>query len=88
MLWEVIIMSLEKRVIKAIKVNLENEFEISLESNLVFDLEVDSFSKLMIICGLEEEFSITIDETEFEDIELVSDIVEKIRTKYPQIVGE
>lgn len=81
-------MSLEKRVIKAIKVNLENEFEVSLESNLALELEVDSFSKLMIICGLEEEFSITIDESEFEDIELVSDIVEKIRIKYPQIAGE
>lgn len=81
-------MSLEKRVIKAIKINLENEFEVSLESNLAFDLEVDSFSKLMIICGLEEEFSLTIDESEFEDIELVSDIVEKIRIKYPQIAGE
>ncbi|WP_291634768.1 acyl carrier protein [Clostridium sp.] len=81
-------MTLEERVIKVVKINLENEFEVSLESNLTQYLEVDSFSKLMILCGLEEEFSLNIDELEFEDIKLVSDIVDKMRKKYPQIEGE
>jgi len=81
-------MSLEKRVIETIERNLEKKREVKLESRLVEDLEADSFSKLMIIAGLEDEFSVTIDEEDVGRIEKVSDIVENLRLKHPEVEEE
>lgn len=80
-------MNLEKRVIKTVEQNLEKKHEVSLESRLFEDLEVDSFNKIMIITGLEDEFSITIDEEDMGQINKVSDIVEHLRLKHPEIEG-
>lgn len=75
-------MNLQKRVITTLQNNLEERAEISLESRLVEDLMVDSFDKLMIITALEDEFEITIDEEDFQDIVTVQDIVEKLTEQY------
>lgn len=71
-------MNLQERVITTIQDNLDDRGEIKLESRLVEDLMVDSFDKLMIITALEDEFEITIDEEDFQDIVTVKDIVEKL----------
>lgn len=81
-------MSLEKRVIETVARNLEKKHEISLESRLIEELGVDSFNTIMIMTGLEDEFSISIDESDFTGIEKVSDIVEYIRKIYPEVEGE
>lgn len=80
-------MSLEKRVLKIVAGNLEQKLDVSLGSRLMEDLKVDSFSKIMIIAALEDEFSISIDEDDFHDIETILDIVEHLRRKYPEIEG-
>ncbi len=71
-------MNLQERVITTIQDNLDDRGEIELESHLVDDLMIDSFDKLMIITALEDEFEITIDEEDFQDIATVKDIVGKL----------
>lgn len=81
-------MSLEERIIGVVKKNTGKKCEITLESRLIEDLKVDSFDKLMIISGLEDEFSITIDEGDFQSLVKVSDIVDRLKQKYPMIEGK
>lgn len=80
--------SLEKRVVDVVAGNLEKKHQVSLESSLIEDLAVDSFNTIMIMTGLEDEFSISIDERDFTGIEKVSDIVDYLRKVYPEIEGE
>lgn len=79
--------ALEKRVLETVKNNLETKQEVSLKSRLVEDLQVDSFGKIMIITGLEDEFSISIDEGDFSEIKQVIDIVEHLKKNFPEIEG-
>jgi acyl carrier protein len=81
-------MTLEYRVIETVSKNLEKPQEVRLESNLQEDLGVDSFNKIMIIAGLEDEFSININGEDFSEIKTVSDIVDNLRLKYPGIEGD
>jgi len=71
-------MSYEKRVIKVVEENIEGDFEVTTKSRLIDDLGADSFNKMMIIAGLEDEFSIEISEDDFIGVETVEDIVKKI----------
>lgn len=75
-------MNVEDRIIATLKNNLEGRREIKLESRLMEDLMVDSFDSLMIISALEDEFSTTVDEEDFNDIVTVNDIVVKFKAKY------
>jgi acyl carrier protein len=74
-------MTLEQRVIKTLKDNLEKSPEINLESRLLEDLLVDSLDRMMLLSGLEDEFSITIAEEDFAEVATVSDIVRKLQDK-------
>ncbi|PKM89525.1 MAG: acyl carrier protein [Firmicutes bacterium HGW-Firmicutes-12] len=74
-------MTLEQRVIKTLKDNLEKSPEISLESRLLEDLLVDSLDRMMLLSGLEDEFSITIAEEDFAEVATVSDIVRKLKAR-------
>lgn len=78
-------MILEERIVSIIKNNLERKRTVSLDTRLIDDLGIDSFDKLMIINAMEDEFSITIDEEDFKDVRNVSDIVNKLREKYPEV---
>lgn len=72
-------MQLEEKVISIIKENLEEpKEEITPQTDLRKDVEIDSFGTLMIINALEDEFSITLNESEFKDINTVSDIVKRV----------
>lgn len=77
-------MSIQERVIKVVEENLEGDFEVTTKSRLVDDLGADSFNKMMIIAGLEDEFSIEISEDDFVGIETVEDIVDKIKMVLPE----
>ncbi|MGI6685290.1 MAG: acyl carrier protein [Bacillota bacterium] len=77
-------MSLEKQVINIVARNLEKSYQVTLGSKLIEDLGVDSFNTIMIMTDLEDEFSISLDERDFTGIEKVSDIVDYLRSKYPE----
>ena len=81
-------MSLEERVLMTVFKNLEKNLEITLESRLLEDLGMDSLNKLMIIAGLEDEFEITINESDFKQLRTVGEIVSALRERYPELEGE
>ncbi len=61
-------------------VELEPE-QIQPESNLAGDLALTSFSVMSMMGDFEDEFGITVDETELTDIYTVGDIMDYIKKK-------
>ena len=52
-----------------------NESEITMDTLLVDDLGADSLDAVEIIMALEEEFDIQVDDSNFQNIKCVEDIV-------------
>ena len=77
-------MDLSERVMQAISSNIEKKIKITPNSQLIEDLQVDSFGKLMIIAALEDEFNISIDESDFKDVHTVNDIISKLEERYDE----
>ena len=51
---------------------------ITEETEFIADLHADSVDVATIICDIEDEFNIEIEEEQLEGIETVGDVVEKI----------
>jgi len=75
---------LEEKVIAVIQANIENKYEVHLQSDLRTDLEVDSFGAIMIFNDLEDTFGIEIKDADVKSIAKVADIVHLLATKYLQ----
>ena len=72
---------LEKlQTIIAEKLSIE-ESEIKLESSFKEDLGADSLDLFEIVMGLEEEFDISIDNEDLDQIETVQDALNYIQEK-------
>ena len=52
--------------------------KVQMESRLTEDLGADSLDAVEIIMALEEEFGVSIDDSNFQDIHTVGDIVATI----------
>lgn len=78
-------MNLEEKIISIIEANLETPAKITRESKLIEDLNIDSFSMIMIVNECEDEFSVTIDESDFMELRTVSDIIFKLKEKYLKV---
>ena len=55
--------------------------EITMESSLDDDLEADSLDVIEIITALEDEFNITFQQEDLQEMEKVSDLVSYIESK-------
>ena len=66
--------------ISAEKLDLDPE-EITMESSLDDDLEADSLDVIEIITALEDEFNITFQQEDLQEMEKVSDLVSYIESK-------
>ena len=62
------------------KLDLDPE-EITMESSLDDDLEADSLDVIEIITALEDEFNITFQQEDLQEMEKVSDLVSYIESK-------
>ena len=78
-------MNLEEKIISIIEANLEIPAKITPASTLVEDLNIDSFSMIMIVNECEDEFSIAIDESDFKELRTVSDIIVTLKEKYLKV---
>ncbi|MDD3626760.1 MAG: acyl carrier protein [bacterium] len=79
-------MTFEDKIISIIKNNTEGKNkEVTISTDIRKDLGIDSFDSLMVITALEDEFSISIPDTDFEGINTVSDIVRLLQEKYPEL---
>ena len=75
-------MTLAEKVIAVIRENSENLEDVNLNADLREDYGLDSFATLMIINGIEDAFSITLDEKDIPGIRTAGDIIEVLCTKY------
>ena len=62
------------------KLDLDPE-EITMESSLDDDLEADSLDVIEIITALEDEFNITFQQEDLQEMEKVSDLISYIESK-------
>ena len=74
---------LEERILEVLKQNME-ETDIPVEtvSDLREELQLDSLGLLMIIHGLEQEFAISIDQSDFSGIHTVKDLSDYLQKNY------
>jgi acyl carrier protein len=75
-------MSIEARVIRVIRENSEDIDALPTDADLRDELGIDSFGTMMIVNGIEDDFSVTIDEADIPSIRTVADIVHLLRDKY------
>ena len=73
-------------VFEKVKVLLADQFgidedSITMETSFSEDLNADSLDIVELIMALEEEFGITVEDEEAENITTVGDIVEAIKEK-------
>ncbi len=78
-------MNLEEKIIHIVRENIEKEIEVKLESKLREELDIDSMGKIILLNAIEDEFNLEIEDTAFQDIKTVLDIVQKLRENYPHI---
>ena len=78
---EVITKTLEK-IIEIIKKNVKNESEVSENTDLRQELDIDSFDALMIMNALDDEYSISIEEEDFKKVNTPGEIVDLLKQKY------
>ena len=58
-----------------------SEDKVTLEANIVEDLEADSLSVMQIIMELEEEFGLTVEDEDVNNLRTVGDIVKYCESK-------
>ena len=58
-----------------------SEDKITMEANIVEDLEADSLSVMQIIMELEEEFGLTVEDEDVNNLRTVGDIVKYCEEK-------
>ena len=75
-------MNLEEQIISIIKDNIEEKYDVTADTDLRNELGLDSFDTMMIINAIEDEFDITIEESDFDNIKTVLDIIKLLQGKY------
>ena len=58
-----------------------SEDKITMEANIVEDLEADSLSVMQIIMELEEEFGLTVEDEDVNNLRTVGEIVSYCESK-------
>ena len=58
-----------------------SEDKVTLEANIVEDLEADSLSVMQIIMEMEEEFGLTVEDEDVNNLRTVGDIVKYCEEK-------
>lgn len=57
------------------------ESEVTLEANLIEDLKVDSLDIVELSMALEDEFGVTIEDSDFTELKTVKDILDYLEKK-------
>lgn len=57
------------------KLNIDDDSILTMDTNLIDDLNADSLDAFDIIVEIEEEFDITVDENDVENIRTIGDII-------------
>ncbi|MEG0250091.1 MAG: acyl carrier protein [Peptostreptococcus sp.] len=60
------------------KLNIDDDSFITLDTDLMEDLNADSLDAVEIIMDIEDEFDITVEEDDVEQIRTIADIINYI----------
>lgn len=60
------------------KLNIDDDSFITLDTDLMEDLNADSLDAVEIIMDIEDEFDITVEEEDVEQIRTISDLINYI----------
>lgn len=71
-----------EKIIRIIKNNVTSDAEIEALTNLKKDLEIDSFDVLMIMNAIDDEYGISVEEEDFQNVNTPQDIVSLLIGKY------
>ena len=73
-------MTIEEKVFEVVSRKLKFELsDLSLETDLRKDLNADSIDSVEVVFELEDEYNITVEDEEAEDISTIGDIVDVIK---------
>ena len=75
-------MDLTEKIIAIITENTDNDIEVTPDSNLVDDLSIGSFERLMIVNSIEDEFSMQVEDADLNNLRTVGDIITLLHEKY------
>lgn len=67
--------------ILAEQLDIENKNNITMDSELVDDLDADSLDSIDIVMSVEDEFGIEVPDEVIENIKTVADIVDYIESR-------
>ncbi len=81
-------MSFSEKIISLIKENSEKAKDVTLTTNIQTDIQIDSLDFMMIINAIEDEFNITIKDTELKGYETISQLVDRLIVLFPGIENE
>lgn len=65
----------------AVEILSVDESRLTPEARFAEDLEADSLDLVELVMALEEEFDVTVDESELEGIETVGQALDLVRSK-------
>lgn len=75
-------MKIIQQVKKIIAENIESNAFIENETDLRKELDIDSFDVLMIMNDIDDEFSIVLEENDFQNVNTPQEIVTLLNEKY------
>lgn len=65
-----------KKIEKVIKDNIEDDnLKIDMATSFREDLGLDSFEMAQLLCSLEDELNVSLDDTDILNIETVADLI-------------
>ena len=71
-----------EKIKRIIKENIETDVAIERSTDMRKDLDLDSFDVLMIMNEIDEEYSITLEEEDFQEVNTPQEIASLLEKKY------
>ena len=71
-----------EKIKRIIKENIETDVAIEGSTDMRKDLDLDSFDVLMIMNEIDEEYSITLEEEDFQEVNTPQEIASLLEKKY------
>jgi acyl carrier protein len=75
-------MNIVDKIKKIIAENIDTDISIGNCTDLRKELEIDSFDVLMIMNAIDDEFSVSLEENDFQQIKTPEDIASLLKEKY------
>ncbi len=70
------------KIIEIIRNNISIDNEISENTNMRKDIDIDSFDVLMIMNAIDDEYGISVEEEDFKQVNTPLEIVKLLSEKY------